>query len=316
MRSTYLQQWNVSVQRQISASTALDLAYVGNKTTHLNLFTTINDPAPGAGAIQTRRPYPQWGGIRYSVFDGNANYNGLQAKIETRSWHGLNLLASYAYSKCIDPGSSQGGTTTLLVRLNRGVCDYDLPHLFAGSFAYQLPFGKGRLLFGGLQGWRQHLIGGWEFAGIVTERSGLPFSPGVSGDPANTGVSSRADLIGKPVLPRTVDCWFYTSANSACANLVPNTADAFAVPPARLRYGTAGRNILRGDVLNQVDFTVIKTIQVTESKRVEFRGELFNILNHASFAVPSTAVNSSSGGQVGATANAARVIQLALKFYF
>lgn len=141
-------------------------------------------------------------------------------------------------------------------------------------------------------------------------------SPGVTGDPANTGVSTRPDLVGKPLLPHRVDCWFYPSANSACAALVSGVTDAFMVPPARLRYGTAGRNILRGAALHEVDFTVLKTFPLNESKRFEFRGELFNLLNHASFALPSANINSSSGGQVGSTANAARVIQLALKLYF
>lgn len=159
MRSTYLQQWHFSIQRQISSSTAIDLAYVGNKTTHVNLFTSISDPPPGPGAIQERRPWPQWGGIRYSTFDGNANYNAIQAKIETRSWNGLNVLASYAFSKCIDNGSSQGGTTTLLIPLNRAVCDYDLPHTFAGGFSYELPFGRGRKFWSGASALTQQLIG-------------------------------------------------------------------------------------------------------------------------------------------------------------
>jgi hypothetical protein len=92
MHTTYLQQWNVSIQRQISSSTAVDLAYVANKGTHVNQNWSINDPPPGQGAIQSRRPYPQWGGVTYPVFDENANYNYLQAKIETRSWRGLSRL--------------------------------------------------------------------------------------------------------------------------------------------------------------------------------------------------------------------------------
>jgi hypothetical protein len=88
------------------------------------------------------------------------------------------------------------------------------------------------------------------------------------------------------------------------------------VPPARLRYGTAGRNILRGDPLRQFDYTVMKKFRFTEAKGLEFRAEFFNILNHATFSNPSTDINSSSGGQVASTVNAARVIQMALKFYF
>jgi hypothetical protein len=316
MHTTYLQQWNVSVQRQISASTAVDLAYVANKGTHLNQSWSINDPPPGAGAVQSRRPYPQWGGITYPVFDENANYNSLQAKVETRAWHSLSVLGSYTFSKCIDSGSSQGGSTLLLVPFSRGLCDYDLPQNFSGSFDYQLPFGRGLKLQGGSRGLVQQLFGGWELAGIVTARSGQPFAPSVSGDPANTGVGTRPDQIGAPVLPRKVNCWFYTSANADCLALAPNATDAFAVPPARLRYGTVGRNILRGDVLKQVDLTVVKAFPFTETRRMEFRGEFFNVLNHPTFSNPSSAINSSSGGQIASTLNASRVIQLAVKLYF
>jgi hypothetical protein len=316
LRTTYLQQWNFSIQRQLTASTSVDVAYVGNKTTHLNQNWGINDPVPGRGAIQARRPYPQWGTISYPVFDENANYNALQAKLETRNSHGLSTLASYTFSKCIDSGSSQSGTTLLLVRFNRAVCDYDLPRNFSGSVDYQLPFGRGRALLPSAHGWLQQLVGGWELAGIVTLRSGQPFTPTVSGDPENTGVATRPDRVGPAILPHTVNCWFYTSANPGCVAAVPNAQDAFVAPPAQTRYGTSGRNILRGQSLKQVDFTVIKTFPFTETKRLDFRGEFFNIMNHATFSTPGTDINTSSGGQISSTLNAARIIQLALKFYF
>ena len=316
-RTTYVQEWNFAVQRQLTASTSLDVAYVGTKTTHLNQNVTINDPQPGPGGIQARRAYQQWGNITYSTFDENANYNALQAKFEQRYSHGLTTLLSYAFSKCIDSGSSQGGTTASRLRFNRGVCDYDLPHAFTGSFDYQLPFGRGQHFLGNSHGFVNQVIGGWEFAGIVTLRSGQAFTPTLSADNANTGVTGqRPDVVGTPTIVGTPSCWFYTSANPACVSLSPNTVDAFSVPPAQQRYGNGGRNILRTTGLKQVDFTVMKNFAVTESKQFQFRAEMFNILNHPTFAIPSTAVNSSSGAQVSSTLNAARIIQLSLKFRF
>lgn len=100
--STYLQQWNISIQHQLSGSTSFDIEYVGNKTTHGNQNLSRNDPLPGPGQIQARRPYPQWGALTYPVFEENGNYNALQAKFEARDFHGLTMLASYAFSKCID----------------------------------------------------------------------------------------------------------------------------------------------------------------------------------------------------------------------
>ena len=305
------------MQRQLTASNSFEVAYVGNKTTHLNQNIGINDPLPGAGNIQNRRPYPQWGVFTYATFDENANYNALQAKFDQRLWHGATALLSYTHSKCIDSGTLQGGTTITLLKYNRGVCDFDLPNTFAGSFDYQLPFGKGKQFLGSAHGIVNQLVNGWELAGIVTLRSGLPFTPTISGDTANTGVGGqRPDVLGAPMMLDNPTCWFYTSANSSCTALSPGGKDTFAVPPAQLRYGTGGRNILRADGLKQVDFTVIKNFPFTETRGLEFRAEMFNILNHPTFAAPTTTINTSSGGQVSSTLNAARIIQLALKLRF
>jgi hypothetical protein len=316
--STYLQQWNLSVQHQISANTSLDVAYVGNKTTHMNQNLSMNDPLPGPGAIQSRRPYQQWGPITYPVFEENGNYNALQAKFEARNFHGLTMLGAYAFSKCIDYTTNESGSPTIsLWRFYRGVCDTDMPHTFTGSFDYQLPFGRGKRFLGGASGWVNQVAGGWSLAGILTARSGQPFTPTISTDQANTGVGSqRPDVIGKPVLVKDPNCWFYMSANSACAAIAPNTPDAFAMPPAQVRYGTGGRNILRADGLKQLDFTVMKLVPITETKQLELRGEFFNATNHTIFSSPSTSINSSSGAQVNSTLNAARVVQLALKLRF
>src|SRR5262249_43684415 len=166
------QQWNISIQRQFGASTSIDLAYVGNKTTHGNQNISLNDPPPGLGQIQPRRPFPQWGGSTYPVFEENGNYNALQAKFEARNWHGLTMLGSYTFSKCIDFTTNESGTPPIsLWRFYRAPCDSDLPHTFIGSYDYQLPFGRGA------HGIVKQLASGWAISGILTLRSGLPFTP-------------------------------------------------------------------------------------------------------------------------------------------
>jgi hypothetical protein len=105
------------------------------------------------------------------------------------------------------------------------------------------------------------------------------------------------------------------AANPACASLSPGTSAAFAIP-ATYTYGDSGRNILRANGLKELDFTMMKLFPVTEKTSLEFRAEMFNITNHPTFSVPSTAINSSSGGQVSSTLNTSRIIQLALKFRF
>ena len=217
----------------------------------------------------------------------------------------------------MDAGTLQGGTTITRLKFNRGVCDFDLPNTFAGSFDYQLPFGKGKQFLSNANRIVNQLVNGWELAGIVTLRSGVPFTPTLSGDIANTGVSSqRPDVVGTPVIVGNPACWFYTSANSSCTALAPGVKDSFAVPPAQSRYGNGGRNILRADSLKQVDFTVIKTFPFSEARGLEFRAEMFNLFNHPTFSAPTSTINTSSGGQVSSTLNAARIIQLAVKLRF
>ena len=315
-RSQAIDEWNLAVQRELTPGTSIDLAYVGNKTTHLNQNININDPLPGAGNIQPRRPYPQWGTITYAEFQENANYNALQAKYEARNWHGLNMLIAYAWSKCIDSGSQQNGPTIALYSSYRGSCDYDLPQTFTASFDYGLPFGRGKQFLGDAHGLVNQLIGGWEATGIVTLRSGIPFTPTINGDVANTGVTGqRPEVIGSPTMVGQASCWFYVSTNPACVALDPTGTNAFATP-AKYTYGNGGRNILKADGLKQFDFSLLKTFPLTETKQFQFRAEMFNILNHPTFSAPSAAINNSSAGQVSSTLNAARIIQLGLKFLF
>jgi hypothetical protein len=127
-------------------------------------------------------------------------------------------------------------------------------------------------------------------------KSGLPFTPTVTGDVANTGVGSqRPNLIGQPSLVGDVGCWFYVSSNPGCRAVAPGATDAFGVP-AQFTYGNSGRNILRADKLIQVDVSLMKEFPFTETKRLEFRAEFFNIANHPVFNAPTTTINLASGG--------------------
>ncbi len=153
-------------------------------------------------------------------------------------------------------------------------------------------------------------------AGITTAQSGLPFTPTISADTANTGVSSqRPNVIGTPVVIGDPNCWFYISANAACASSAPSGTSAFAVP-AQFTYGNGGRNILRADKLVEVNVTATKSLQIAETRAIEFRAEFFNLLNSPAFSAPSTNINVASGAQVGTTLNAARMIELAVKIFF
>ncbi|MCU1262274.1 MAG: Cna domain protein, partial [Bryobacterales bacterium] len=317
LKQQYTQQWNLSVERQLGSRSALTIAYVGNKTSHLQQGIRRNDPPPGAGNIQSRRPFPQWGPIGLQEWGGKGNYNALQTQLEMRDWHGLTLMGSYVYSKCLDDGTDESGpVATQLIGTNYAVCDFDQTHTGSISFNYALPFGVGKQFLSGGPGVVNQVLGGWHVAAVTTLKSALPFTPVVNGDRANTGVGSQRPLIvGTPLVSNNVSCWFYTSSNSACKALYPNATDAFTLP-AQFTYGNGGRNILRGDRLTQVDVSLLKDFPITETKRLEFRAEFFNIGNHPVFANPGTAINATSGGQVSSTLNSNRILEFALKMYF
>jgi hypothetical protein len=158
------------------------------------------------------------------------------------------------------------------------------------------------------------LVGGWNFSGIATLQSGLPYTIAISGDQANTGAGGqRPNVVGKPKIIRSPNCWFYDSANSLCTPF--GGTNAFATP-AQYTYGNGGINTMRADGLVQFDMTLLKQFHITEGTKFELRGSFFNVFNHTTFAAPSGTINSSTTGVVSATLNAARQVELAGKIYF
>ena len=315
--TTYTQTWNFNVQHELSHNLAVEVGYVGNKGTHLQTSSEYNIPFPGAGNIQGRRPYPQWGVLDYKIWGGSSTYHSFQAKLEKRFSEGFSILASYAFSKCLDaPGSEEGGAPVYyLDNLYKGRCDYDVPHNFVTSYIWELPFGKGRKLFSRSPKAVDFLIGGWQWQGINTVQSGVPFNVSINVDRANTGVGQRPDAISSPVLPHSLSCWYFTSSNPGCKSLLPNQADTFVLP-TQFTYGNAGRNLMRGDRLVQLDMSLIKHFRIDEHRGFEFRAQVFNLTNTPSFSSPGGTVNLATGGQVTSTRNQPRLYEFGLKFNF
>ena len=316
-RSTYTQTWNLNLQHQFGHGVAAEVAYVGNKGTRTSNTSVYNVPLPGPGNVDARRPYTNWGAIRYLTWGGSSTYHSLQAKLEKRFAKGFSFLGSYSYSKCLDgPGTEEGGApVSILDNLYKGPCSFDVPHNFVTSYVWELPFGRGRKFMSQAPKALDFLIGGWQWQGINTLQSGVPYSVGISTDRANTAVSQNPDSIGAPVQPKTLSCWYFTSANAACKALLPNQADTFVLP-ALYTYGNAGRNILRGDRLVQLDMSLIKNFKLTESKSFDFRAMVYNLTNTPSFSAPGTTTNLATGGLVTSTRNQPRLYEFGLKFSF
>jgi hypothetical protein len=316
-RSTYTQTWNFNLQHEFANNIAAEVAYVANKGTRTSNLSAYNVPLPGPGNVDARRPYPQWGVIRYLTWGGSSTYHSFQAKVEKRFAKGFSFLGSYAFSKCLDgPGSEEGGSpASYLDNLYKGRCNFDVPHNFVTSYMWELPIGRGRKFFSNSPRALDFLIGGWQWQGINTLQSGVPYTVGISTDRANTAVSQNPNAIAPPVQPKTLSCWYFTSANPACRALLPNQADTFVLP-AQYTYGNAGRNIMRGDRLVQLDLSLIKNFNLTESKRIDFRAQVYNLTNTPSFNNPGTSSNLATGGLVTSTRNQPRLFEFGLKFSF
>jgi hypothetical protein len=291
----------------------LEIAYVGSKATHLGSILDLNqDPVPGPGDIQSRRPYPQFGGFSTLVNRGNSNYHSLQVKVEKHASHGLVFLSSFTWSKSLNDQpeiccSSPTPQNSYDLSHEYGPSDFDQRFRWVTSFDYQLPVGKGQL-FGNTSRPVDLILGGWHVGGIVTLHTGFYFTPEMSFDPSNTCSNGlyRTDQTCNGNLPRgerTINNWF----NINCYPL-----------PADFTFGNASKNSLEGPGAVTTDLSLRKVFDITESKNLEFRFEMFNALNHGVFAQPDPFIDDGPGsaGVITSTVVPQRQLQFALKFNF
>lgn len=316
LKPGYIQHWNLTVQRQITSSLAIEVAYVGNKGTKLQSNVTANQavwrPGATAGNANSRRPFPQIGAIYEVASIFNSHYHGLQTTVTQRLNHGLSFQASYTWSKAIDdaskptsfflvPGQPNRPQNSLDLRAERGRSAFDLRHRFVLSFIYELP------VFREAAGVASYVLGGWRLSGIATLQSGVPFTVIDTANPSLEAASlpgDRTDVLRNPNLPsgqRTPQRWFDTTAFRR-----------FTAP----NYGNAGRNIVSSDGVGNFDIGLAKEFKLGEERRVEFRWEVFNLFNHPNFGVPDNDFNSPTFGRVFNTLTPERQMQVALKFLF
>ena len=264
------QRWNLGLQRQLFSATALEVDYVGTTGDHQTAAENINLPPAGAGSVQARRPYPRFGNLSMQTQAQSSDYHALQMKLQQRPSRGLWYLVWYTYSKATRrvPAPEIGGNFTY----ERQPQPWDIPHLFAASYGYELPFGRGRKFLSNASSVTNAFIGGWQFQNIISYRSGLPYTPTVSRDVANIGVGGqRPNRIGSGALDNpTIDAWFDKTA---------------FVVPANFTFGDSGPGILRSDHQWNVDLSLFKRFDIRAGQTFEFRAEAFNVLNSVYFAV-------------------------------
>jgi len=304
-------EWNINLEYQLPGTILITPAYVGSKGTHLQSLIDRNQiPTPSATFDQNARPYPQYGGFTSIVNRGNSSYHAFQLKAEKKTSHGLYFLSAYTFSKSINDQpeiccNAPWPQNSYNLPAEKGLSDFDNRQRWVTSVDYAIPVGKGQkyLNRGGVA---DAVLGGWHLGGIITFRSGFPFSPVIGYDPTNTGSQGlmRAQQIGSGHLAHpSINEWF-------------NVNDF--QDPACNCFGNAGKNILEGPGEKGADLSARKMFNVSERFRVEFRAELFNAFNHPVFSQPDNNIDDGPGsaGVITSTVIPQRQIQFALKLQF
>ncbi len=302
-----IEQYSLSVQHQLSPSTTLSVAYVGTHGEHLPVSINLNQPRPYAGfnfnpvlnkipapPVNLYRPYVGWGTITQQEMAAVSDYNSLQVDFERHMSKGLQVGIAYTYSKAMDDASAFGQQpqNAYDLRADWGPSDFNSTHILQMNYDWRLPF------FSGARGAKGVALAGWEFAGITTLETGLPFSLGLTG--AGHGLASRPNVLAVVGTPHQVNQWFTTSS--------------VAAPPAGF-FGNGARNSVTGPGMTVFNWSLYKHFQLSERIRSELRFEFYNVFNHTNFAGVSSALGSGSFGEV-TSAHDPRIIQLGLMLHF
>lgn len=327
----YVQQWNLNVEQMLARNTSLRVGYVGSHGLNLSSVTGDANTVQPVRLPDGRLFFPEDGErinsafdqIRYHSFDAHSFYHGLQTRFQHRLDRGLQMQASYSFSKSMDDSSNffsdneaaNGGVMPFLgsPRLNRGRSGHDVRHYLAVHGIWELPLKEG-------PGWRK-IAGGWRMGGIVTYASGVPTTAWLDYDAARTqtaesgpGIGQRPDLVqGASNNPVTGD---------------PNgwvDASAFSRPEPGF-LGNLGRHTIDGPDLANVDFSLVKRVGISrlgEAASLDFRMEFFNLFNRTNFDLPDAermAVFDEDGSREDfgriTSAGKSREIQLGLKLRF
>lgn len=318
-RTGYAQMYNLSIQREFARSYLFEVQYLGNLGRKMPISNINMNQVPfnllGPGNAQTRRPFPQFNAVNILLPTmGANNYHAGVAKIEKRLSGGLSFLSTYTFARNIGninqsaaasdgTGDNQNFMDYYNRRLDKGPLSIDIIHRWVNSSIWDLPFGRGRRW--ATDGFLSHVVGGWQIGAISTVQSGGPFTVTTQTNTTNAFSAGglRANRIGNGNLPgseRSVNRWF--------------DLDAFVAPPD-FTFGNAGRGILRGDNLVNLDFSLLKNFSFGEQRYVQFRVESFNAMNHPDFALPNRTLDSPGFGAIG-SATSPRTMQLGLRIIF
>ncbi len=337
LRTATIQSYTFKIEQKIAPNTSLTVGYVGSKGYHEILSLDANEPTPTicptapcpASLAAGTAYYPTGAKLANPLLantvswfsTGDSNYNALEADVNHRFSHGIQLRGVYTFAKSLDDGAtlntSVGANAPGFVsypaypKVDWGLSTFNVRNSGIINGTYELPFGRGRTFLRDVSGWQDKLASGWSISSIATVQSGFPFTPQLGFNPSNNGDTRD------PVRP---------SWNPAFQGPVilggPNeyfNPSAFEVPFTGT-YGNVGRDTLIGPGTATIDFSALKNTAITEKVKLQFRAEFFNIANHANFNTPNPVVYTSAtsgisptAGVITSTSTTSRQIQFGLK---
>ncbi|HTM50220.1 MAG TPA: TonB-dependent receptor, partial [Bryobacteraceae bacterium] len=345
-RPPYFQNWSLTIERELAQRMKIEATYLGTKgssignglvywnelnPSYLSLGTLLTRPfnSPEAVAAGIRSPYPGFTGSvaqalrpyphMQTVWNrsnpaGSSTYHALQTQISIRSWQGLDVQMAYTYSKSISDadilaGGGPSGQTTYNRRLEKSIATTDVPHVFALSYSFELPFGEGKAMLNS-NGVVGKVLGGWVLTGIHQYSAGVPIQLSANNTlPLFTpilrpnAVANASRRVDAPNFDPAVDLWINRAAFTA---------------PGPLSFGSSARSYtdLRNPNVYNENFGLLKKIRFHERFTVTFRAELFNAFNRVVFAAPQANVSNALFGRISGQQNTPRQGQLALRFDF
>jgi hypothetical protein len=352
MKTPTLISYTLRAQREIWPNTSVTLGYIGSHGYHEMIGIDANEPFPvicpaapcpatypatfpagiagtpvPAGAFfipTTTKANPALNNTWTWFSRGDSSYNALQIDVNRRFSAGLTLRGVYTFSKVLDDGDSLNATTSgggpalasnpFDLRSDRGPGTFDVRHVAVISGIYVLPVGRGKRFVNGWSGFANRLVSGWSVNSIVTLQGGFPFEPQLSYNPSGNGDTRNPvrpfvnpNFLG-PIILGTPAKWFNPNAFLAPSNIPANVGF----------YGNVGRNTLIGPGLATWDFSTFKDTAIRERLSLQFRAEIFNLLNRANFNTPNGVAFTPSGvsptaGAITSTSTTSRQVQFGLK---
>jgi hypothetical protein len=310
-RNPYTERWSFGFQRQLSDTMVLDGSYIGSESHRLATWADVNPQQ-----LDGSRPHPDFGLRHIRTSQGNSSYHAMQWRVDRRFAHGFQANASYTWSRNLDSTSegvaavtnqgnqrfltsvpvSQGG-----LKLDHGPSDYDRTHRFTVVYIWDVP--------GPARGMLKRALGGWSISGITSFQSGAPFSLQNGFDRNNDMFNNDRPDIGNPRAPINSRAVLAPLSGSGfCATGYRNPDTGLCVTPGDVHWvqaglslpnaATVGRNTLVAGGINNFDVSLFKSLQISEQKRLEFRWEAFNALNHPQFTqIPNRNLQTASPGR-------------------